>query len=83
MNITEIKKLDKERIVPTYARYDMVAEKGAGACCWSKEGKKYIDFTAGIGVNCLGFCDRGWIEAVTEQLESFSMCPICFIQSLR
>ncbi|HIU25825.1 MAG TPA: aspartate aminotransferase family protein [Candidatus Copromorpha excrementigallinarum] len=68
MNITEIKKLDKERIVPTYARYDMVAEKGAGACCWSKEGKKYIDFTAGIGVNCLGFCDRGWIEAVTEQL---------------
>ncbi len=69
MNSTEIKKLDKERIASTYARYDMVAEKGSGACCWSKDGKRYVDFTAGIGVNCLGFCDEGWVKAVTEQVK--------------
>lgn len=68
MNSNEIKKLDEEKIVSTYSRYDMVAEKGKGAECVSADGKKYIDFTSGIGVNCLGFCDDGWVEAVTEQL---------------
>ncbi len=69
MNSNEIKKLDKEKIVSTYGRYDLVAESGKGACCTSAEGKKYIDFTAGIGVNSLGFCDDGWVEAVTAQLK--------------
>ena len=69
MNKEEIKKLDQEKIVGTYSRYDMVADHGKGAKCVSVEGKEYIDFTAGIGVNCLGFCDDGWVEAVTAQLK--------------
>ena len=69
MNSNEIKTLDKERIVSTYNRYDLVAESGKGAHCVSKDGKKYVDFTAGIGVNSLGFCDDSWIEAVTAQLK--------------
>ena len=68
MNSEAIRKLDKERIVSTYARYDMTADHGKGACCFDKEGKKYVDFTAGIGVNSLGFCDDAWVEAVTAQL---------------
>lgn len=68
MNSNEIKTLDKERIVSTYNRYDLVADSGKGACCISADGKRYLDFTAGIGVNSLGFCDEGWIKAVTEQL---------------
>lgn len=68
MNSNEIKALDKERIVGTYSRYDMVAESGKGSYCISEDGKKYVDFTAGIGVNSLGFCDDGWVEAVTAQL---------------
>lgn len=69
MNKTEIQKLDQEKIVGTYSRYDMVADHGKGAKCVSVDGKEYIDFTAGIGVNCLGFCDDGWVEAVTAQLK--------------
>lgn len=69
MNKEEIKKLDQEKIVGTYSRYDMVADHGKGARCVSVDGKEYIDFTAGIGVNCLGFCDDGWVEAVTAQLK--------------
>lgn len=69
MNKDMIKKLDAEKIVPTYSRYDMAADKGKGAYCWDTEGKKYVDFTAGIGVNCLGFCDDGWVEAITAQLK--------------
>ena len=62
MNSSEIKKLDKEKIVSTYSRYDLVADSGKGACCISADGRKYIDFT-------LGFCDDGWVEAVTSQLK--------------
>ena len=51
MNSNEIKNLDKEKIVGTYSRYDMVADSGSGSHCVSKDGKKYIDFTSGIGVN--------------------------------
>lgn len=69
MNKEEIKKLDQEKIVGTYSRYDMVADHGKGAKCVSVDGREYIDFTAGIGVNCLGFCDDGWVEAVTTQLK--------------
>lgn len=69
MNKTEIQKLDQEKIVGTYSRYDMVADHGKGAKCVSVDGKEYIDFTAGIGVNCLGFCDDGWVKAVTTQLK--------------
>ncbi len=69
MNKEEIKKLDQEKIMGTYSRYDMVADHGKGAKCISVDGREYIDFTAGIGVNCLGFCDDGWVEAVTAQLK--------------
>lgn len=59
---------DKELIVPTYSRYNLAAKEGKGAVCVDTDGKSYIDFTAGIGVNSLGFCDSGWVEAVTSQL---------------
>ncbi len=68
MNSNEIKKLDKEKIVGTYGRYDMAADHGHSARCISADGTGYIDFTSGIGVNSLGFCDEKWVAAVTEQL---------------
>lgn len=69
MNKEMIKTADKEKIVSMYSRYDMAAEKGKGSYCYDADGKKYVDFTAGIGVNSLGFCDDGWVEAVTAQLK--------------
>ena len=58
MNLTksEIKQLDKEYIVGTYNRYDLAIDHGKGARCVSVDGREYIDFTSGIGVNCLGYC---------------------------
>lgn len=74
MNGNEIKALDKKRIANTYSRHDMAAASGKGARCYDMEGKEYIDFTAGIGVNSLGYCDEGWIKAVTEQLSKLQHC---------
>ena len=69
MNKEMIRETDKKKIGSTYSRYDMAADRGKGACCYDTDGKKYIDFTAGIGVNSLGFCDDSWIGAVTAQLK--------------
>ncbi len=70
MNNEDIKKLDKEYVAGTYNRYDVAIEKGKGAICYDYDGKKYIDFTSGIGVNCLGYSDDGLVSAVSKQLEN-------------
>jgi acetylornithine/N-succinyldiaminopimelate aminotransferase len=67
MNSDDIKKLEDKYIADTYARYDVSIVRGEGATCYDPEGKVYIDFTSGIGVNALGFCDPGWVRAVAEQ----------------
>ncbi len=70
MNSTDIKERDKKYVLGTYARNDLCIERGSGAVCYSPEGKRYLDFSSGIGVNSLGFCDQGWVEAVTRQLQT-------------
>lgn len=67
MDIQEIKTLDSEYIEGTYARADLCVAKGKNATCWDLDGKKYIDFSSGIGVNSLGFCDEQWVNAVCHQ----------------
>ncbi len=67
MTSEHVKSLDQDYICHTYARFNVCLEKGKGARCWSPEGKAYIDFSSGIGVNSLGFCDDEWVKAVTEQ----------------
>lgn len=67
MTSQELELLDKEYVCNTYARFDLCVEKGKGATCWSPEGKEYIDFSSGIGVNSLGFCDDDWVKAVSTQ----------------
>ena len=67
MNFNQIKERDQEYILPTYKRFDACMEKGSGAVCTGSDGKRYIDFTSGIGVNSLGFTDPDWVRAVSEQ----------------
>lgn len=67
MTFEEIKALDHARIMNTYGRSDLCAVKGSGSCCTDINGKEYIDFTTGIGVNALGFCDPDWVKAVSDQ----------------
>ena len=57
-----------DSVVKSYGRFPLAIEHGKGATCFDFDGKKYIDFTSGIGVNSLGFCDDGWITAVEAQL---------------
>lgn len=65
--MSQIQQLDQTYIEGTYARFDAVITRGKGSTCWDEEGKKYIDFTSGIGVNSLGFSDDAWAGAVCRQ----------------
>lgn len=68
MNTEQIKNLDNENIMHTYGRDNVALNKGQGATVTDVEGKEYIDTASGIGVNSVGYCNDGWINAVTDQL---------------
>ena len=68
MNVTET---DKKYIENTYARFPVQIVKGEGSLCYDETGKEYVDMGSGIAVNTFGFCDGGWVKAVTEQLTKF------------
>ena len=67
MDSEKVIKRDNEYVLHTYARNPIVLEKGHGLYAEGPEGQKYLDFTSGIGVNSLGYCDLTWAEAVSEQ----------------
>jgi acetylornithine/N-succinyldiaminopimelate aminotransferase len=67
MTFDEIKKTAQENFMPTYARFDTAIVSGKGATLQDSEGREIIDFTAGIGVNALGYGHDGWVKAVSEQ----------------
>ncbi|GLK85225.1 aspartate aminotransferase family protein [Ancylobacter defluvii] len=54
-------------ILPTYNRVDLVFERGEGAWLFTKDGQRYLDFTAGIAVNVLGHAHPHLVAALTEQ----------------
>lgn len=70
MTLEQIKNDDSQNIMQTYGRFNVALVKGKGAKAWDESGKEYIDFTSGIGVNCLGYCDDGWSKAVSEQADT-------------
>lgn len=67
MNSMDIQKKDSKYIANTYKRFPVSLVEGKGAVARDPEGKEYIDFTSGIGVNNLGYADAGWADAVAAQ----------------
>lgn len=67
MNFLNTKEKDLKYIMHTYGRYDVALKSGKGATAFDENGKKYIDVSSGIGVNSLGYCDEGWVNAVSKQ----------------
>lgn len=56
-------------LLHTYNRYPVVFEKGDGVYLYDKEGKKYLDFFAGIAVNALGYHYQDFDEALKAQVD--------------
>lgn len=60
----------EEALLHTYNRYQIVLEKGEGAYLSDIEGKKYLDFAAGIAVCSLGYGHPKYKEALKTQIDS-------------
>ena len=54
-------------VMPTYARAPLEFERGEGSWLISTDGEKYLDFGAGIAVNCLGHAHPKLVEALEGQ----------------
>ncbi len=67
MTTKELMALDAEHGMQTYGRFPVAIDHGHGATLYSPEGKAYIDFASGIGVNCLGYGNEKWIQAIAQQ----------------
>lgn len=67
MNSTDLIAAEAQYLVQTYARPDRVFTHGRGATLCDSEGRKYLDFAAGIAVTALGHSDPEWAQAISEQ----------------
>lgn len=70
MNFDDIQKKDLEYVAHTYNRFPVTIVRGFGATGYAPDGNAYIDFSSGIGVNSLGFSDKGWADAVCTQAQT-------------
>ncbi|MDR1735705.1 MAG: aspartate aminotransferase family protein [Oscillospiraceae bacterium] len=53
--------------MPTYGRFDVSFVRGEGATLYGEDGREYIDFASGIGVNSVGYAHPDWVKAVSAQ----------------
>jgi acetylornithine/N-succinyldiaminopimelate aminotransferase len=61
--------MGKNNILNTYNRFEPTFVRGKGVYAYDETGKEYIDFVAGVAVNCLGHCNPKIIEAIKNQSE--------------
>ncbi len=62
-------------LIPFFNKIPLSIERGEGVAVWDEKGKKYIDFTAGWGVTCLGHAHPVIVEALSEQCRKIIQNP--------
>jgi acetylornithine/N-succinyldiaminopimelate aminotransferase len=67
MDTARIMALDREYVMGTYARQQVVFVRGEGARLWDSEGREYLDFLAGIAVAGVGHCHPRIADAIASQ----------------
>lgn len=56
-------------VLHTYNRFPVVFEKGEGVYLYDTEGKQYLDFASGIGVQSLGYGNEEYKQALKDQID--------------
>ena len=72
MNMNEQMNHAEENILHTYNRFPVMFDHGEGCYLYDTEGKKYLDFAAGIAVNSLGYHYPGYDEALKAQIDKLT-----------
>jgi acetylornithine/N-succinyldiaminopimelate aminotransferase len=68
MSLAELKRIESERVIGSYARQPVQFVRGLGTRLWDSEGHEYLDFLCGISVTNVGHCHPLVVEAVREQI---------------
>src|ERR1700716_3193552 len=66
--------LEREYLLQNYARYPLVLRRGKGPYVYDLEGKRYLDFIAGIGVNALGHAHPRIVKLIRQQAATLIHC---------
>ena len=72
MNMNEQMNHAEESILHTYNRFPVMFDHGEGYYLYDTEGKKYLDFAAGIAVNALGYHYPGYDDALKSQIDKLT-----------
>jgi acetylornithine/N-succinyldiaminopimelate aminotransferase len=64
--LASVIRAERELLLPTYDRHKILFTRGRGVYLWDSEGKRYLDFLSGIGVNALGHAHPA-IQKVLKQ----------------
>ena len=63
----EIVELEQKYLLNTYARYPVAFSRGKGVYLYDIDGKRYLDFLSGLGVNALGHAHPRIVKVIREQ----------------
>lgn len=62
-----VQELFRKHVIPSYGRFELVLERGAGSFVWDVTGRKYLDLGGGIAVCCLGHAHPEISEVLAGQ----------------
>jgi acetylornithine/succinyldiaminopimelate/putrescine aminotransferase len=68
MNTPTTRELYDRYVIPTYARFDLRLARGKGTEVWDEDGKRYLDFGAGIAVTSIGHAHPRVLAAMQRQI---------------
>lgn len=65
--LEQVAELERKYLLGTYSRYPVVLAKGKGVFLFDIDGKRYLDFVSGLGVNALGHAHPRIVKAIRDQ----------------
>jgi acetylornithine/N-succinyldiaminopimelate aminotransferase len=69
MNLASVKRSEAALLLSTYDRNPVLLTHGRGVYLWDSDGKTYLDFLSGIGVNALGYDHPAITRTISAQIE--------------
>jgi len=67
MTSQDVIERERQFLLQTYNRYPVVFARGKGVFLFDLDGKRYLDFVAGLGVNALGHAHSRVVKAIRDQ----------------
>jgi predicted acetylornithine/succinylornithine family transaminase len=67
VTLADLQSLERDHLMPTYARHPVEFVRGEGTRLWDSDGNEYLDFLGGISVVQIGHCHPALVDAITAQ----------------